>query len=101
MIGSILPWIEAILLHLGAKKVTTLEYAEVNNEHPKLNPITPEQLWYGNLGFRVFKWGRGYKILKVFAFPSQFSRSKSSESFLIFFIDEYQFCSTFFVIDIF
>ena len=48
MIGSILPWIEAILLHLGAKKVTTLEYAEVNNEHPKLNPITPEQLRYGN-----------------------------------------------------
>ena len=48
VIGSILPWIEAILLHLGAKKVTTLEYAEVNNEHPKLNPITPEQLRYGN-----------------------------------------------------
>ena len=48
MIGSILPWIEAILLHLGAKKVTTLEYAEVINEHPKLNPITPQQLRYCN-----------------------------------------------------
>jgi len=44
VIGSILPWIEAILLHLGAKKVTTLEYGQVKNEHPKLNPITPEQL---------------------------------------------------------
>ena len=46
VIGSILTWIEAILLYLGAKKVTTLEYAEVKNEHPKLNPITPEQLRY-------------------------------------------------------
>ena len=44
VIGSILPWIEAILLHLGAKKVTTLEYGQVKNEHPKLNPITPDQL---------------------------------------------------------
>jgi len=44
VIGSILPWIEAILIHLGAEKVTTLEYAEVRNDHPKLNPITPEQL---------------------------------------------------------
>jgi hypothetical protein len=47
VIGSILPWIEAILIHLGAEKVTTLEYAEIKNEHPKLNPITPEQLRYG------------------------------------------------------
>ena len=85
MIGSILPWIEAILLHLGAKKVTTLEYAEVINEHPKLNPITPEQLRYGNLGCRVFIWGRGYNIRKVFAFQSQFSRSKIIGIFFNFF----------------
>ena len=44
VIGSILPWIEAILIHLGAAKVTTLEYAKVKNDHPKLNPITPKEL---------------------------------------------------------
>ena len=57
VIGSILPWIEAILLHLGAKKVTTLEYAEVKNEHPQLNPITPEQLRYGNTALFFSKEG--------------------------------------------
>ena len=44
VIGTILPWIEAILLNLGASKITVLEYAEVKNTHPKLNPITPEKL---------------------------------------------------------
>ena len=44
MIGSTLPWVEAILLYLGVGKITTLEYADQNNEHPKINLVTPEAL---------------------------------------------------------
>ena len=44
VIGSTLPWVEAILLYLGVGKVTTLEYADQNNEHPKINLVTPEAL---------------------------------------------------------
>ena len=44
VIGSILPWIEAILLHLGAEKITTLEYAPQRNDHPNIQLVTPEEL---------------------------------------------------------
>ena len=54
---------------------------------------------YGNNGCGVFR--EGYKIRKVL--KSQFSISKSSDSFFLFFsfffIEEYDFRSTFFVID--
>ena len=80
---------------------------------------------YGNRGRRVFKRGiqnwkdfclkinmlnGNYWIFRVgvsngevqkFDFQSQFSMSKIIRIFLIFFIEEYQFRSTFFVIDIF
>ena len=44
VIGSTLPWVEAILIYLGVDKITTLEYASQKNEHPKINLITPEEL---------------------------------------------------------
>ena len=44
VIGSTWPWVEAILLYLGVDRITTLEYASQNNEHPKINLITPEEL---------------------------------------------------------
>ena len=44
VIGSTFPWIESILLHLGASNITTLEYAKVPNTDPRLNPVTPESL---------------------------------------------------------
>ena len=44
LIGTTLPWIEAILIYLGAEKITTLEYSEQKNEIPKVTLVTPEQL---------------------------------------------------------
>ena len=32
------------MLHLGAGKITTLEYADQKCEHPKINLVTPEAL---------------------------------------------------------
>lgn len=43
VIGSQVPWLEAILLEHGAKKVTTLEYVEIENQHPDLEVITPQE----------------------------------------------------------
>jgi Caenorhabditis protein of unknown function, DUF268 len=43
VIGSENPWVEAILLHHGATKVTTLEYASLVSEHPKVQTLTPHQ----------------------------------------------------------
>ena len=55
VIGSTIPWIEAILIYLGVEKVTTLEYAEQKNEHPKIDLITPEALRKSILEGLVFK----------------------------------------------
>ena len=41
VIGTQSPWIEAILLELGAKHVTILEYNDIINDHPQLTPIKP------------------------------------------------------------
>jgi len=43
VIGSSHPWLEAILLSLGAKQVTTLEYGEIISHHPKIKTLTPSQ----------------------------------------------------------
>ena len=32
------------MFYLGVDRITTLEYASQNNEHPKINLITPEEL---------------------------------------------------------
>lgn len=36
VIGSQAPWIEAILLALGAEKVTTFDYIQITSEHPQV-----------------------------------------------------------------
>ena len=44
MVGSQLPWIEAILLEKGANHVTTLDYASIQNQHPNITVVHPDQL---------------------------------------------------------
>jgi len=43
VIGSSHPWLEAICLHLGAAKVTTLEYGKIISEHPRIVTLTPDE----------------------------------------------------------
>lgn len=43
VIGSETPWVEAIMLHFGAAKVTTLEYAEIVSEHAAVKTLQPYQ----------------------------------------------------------
>ena len=42
VIGSILPWIESILLTLGVGHITTLEYEPYPSTHDKISTISPE-----------------------------------------------------------
>lgn len=44
VIGSQTPWIEAILLELGAGKITTVDYSPIENHHPQIETVTPEEL---------------------------------------------------------
>ena len=41
--GTEVPWAEAILLNLGADKVTTIEFRELYIEHPRVTVYTPFQ----------------------------------------------------------
>lgn len=41
VIGSESPWIEAMLVASGARKVTTLEYGHIESHHPKVKTFTP------------------------------------------------------------
>jgi len=41
VIGTEVPWAEAILLNLGADRVMTVEYRELTIEHPRVDVITP------------------------------------------------------------
>ena len=43
VIGSILPWIEALLLELGVSHITTLEYDPYKTTHRKLTTINPTE----------------------------------------------------------
>ena len=44
VIGTQVPWIEAILLEKGATHVTTLDYGEIENTHPNITIVTPEKI---------------------------------------------------------
>lgn len=44
VIGSERPWVEAIVLSLGASKVTTLEYGTILSQHEKITTETPESI---------------------------------------------------------
>ena len=39
VIGSETPWVEAILLAVGAKHVTTLEYNRIKSTHPQVSNL--------------------------------------------------------------
>ena len=41
VIGSILPWIEVLLLSLDVGHITTLEYDPYPSTHPKISTISP------------------------------------------------------------
>lgn len=42
VIGSTSPWVESLLLSLGAEEVTTIEYNQLTYDHPKLKTISHE-----------------------------------------------------------
>ena len=42
VIGSQSPWIEAILLNLGASNITTLEHNPIISTHPQIRAINPQ-----------------------------------------------------------
>ena len=44
VIGSQTPWIEAILLEVGAAKITTVDYSPIENHYPQIETVTPEEL---------------------------------------------------------
>ena len=43
VVGTEKPWAEAIVLNLGAEKVTTIEYRKLYIEHPRVSVFTPFQ----------------------------------------------------------
>jgi hypothetical protein len=44
VIGSEQPWIEAIVLSLGADHVTTLEYGSIQSQHNQITTMTPDHM---------------------------------------------------------
>lgn len=40
VVGSKTPWVEAILLGVGARHVTTIEYGSIRSEHPQVTALT-------------------------------------------------------------
>lgn len=56
VLGSQSPWVEAMLLAVGAARVTTIEYAEIQSQHPRLDAMRPTK-WgnlYRNNGTEIF-----------------------------------------------
>jgi hypothetical protein len=43
VIGSERPWLEVIILSLGAAQVTTLEYGKIESHHPQVRALTPNE----------------------------------------------------------
>lgn len=44
VIGSERPWVECIILALGAKHVTTLEYGVIDSRHAQIDTMTPNEM---------------------------------------------------------
>ena len=44
VIGSERPWVEALLLSLGAKHITTLEYGTIDSQHEHIDTMTPNEM---------------------------------------------------------
>ncbi len=49
VVGSQSPWLEAIILEVGAAKITTLDYAQMKSEHPQIDIVTPLEIREGYL----------------------------------------------------
>jgi len=43
-IGSLHPWLEALLLLKGASQITTFDYNKIRNEHPQIETLLPIEL---------------------------------------------------------
>jgi len=43
VIGSERPWVEACVLHAGARAVTTLEFGKVHSAHPRVRTMLPSE----------------------------------------------------------
>ncbi len=54
VIGTQVPWVEALLLFHGAENVTTLEYHSMEYEHPRLSALTVQEASkkYLDVGFK-------------------------------------------------
>ena len=48
VIGSENPWVEACMLSVGVKHITTLEYGEIVSQHPQIATVTPTGM-YGHM----------------------------------------------------
>ena len=44
VIGSQSPWLESILVSKGARLVTTFDYIRINNEHPNIETLVPNEM---------------------------------------------------------
>ena len=44
VIGSEVPWVEALCLLAGAAHVFTLEYMPIISEHPQISTMTPSEM---------------------------------------------------------
>ena len=44
VVGSETPWVESLLLSLGTRHVTTLEYNKIKSTHPQVTTIHPNDL---------------------------------------------------------
>ena len=44
VVGSQTPWIEALLLQVGAAKITTIEYGTIKSEHEQITTMHPFEL---------------------------------------------------------
>jgi len=68
VIGTEIPWAEAILINLGAHKITTIEYREITIEHSQVETITP------------FKFAEQFLSRKSDTFDTIFSYSSIEHS---------------------
>jgi hypothetical protein len=44
VVGTENPWVEIVLLYLGASTVTTIEYGRIKSEYPQLITVTPAEV---------------------------------------------------------
>lgn len=70
VIGSQTPWAEAMLLEIGAKHITTIEYMEITTDHPQLSTKTPFSLAKEYLSLSQKQREEQYNYDFIFTFSS-------------------------------